>query len=192
MEQIAPRLWLLSGWPRYRVNCYLAGDVLIDCATRWHSAFLRRQLAGRPLSQVALTHGHPDHQGAAHSLCSERSIPLACHELDADAVEGREPMHPRHFPGRLLLPLIKGPTHPVSRRLKEGDRVGEFTVIHAPGHTPGHCFFFREADGVIIAGDVMANINFLTGREGLREPPHLLSTDLSPLWIVGRSGRKRS
>ena len=52
-------------------------------------------------------------------------------------------------------------------------------VIHAPGHTPGHCMFFRESDQLCIAGDVLANLNFLTGKPGLREPPSFLSVDVT-------------
>jgi hydroxyacylglutathione hydrolase len=37
--------------------------------------------------------------------------------------------------------------------------------------------FFREADRVVIAGDLLANINVLTGKPGLREPPKVFSVD---------------
>ena len=50
-------------------------------------------------------------------------------------------------------------------------------MIHAPGHTPGHVIFFRESDRVVIAGDLLANINFLTRKPGLREPPPFFSVD---------------
>src|SRR5205823_10531285 len=50
-------------------------------------------------------------------------------------------------------------------------------VVHTPGHTPGHVLFFREADRVAIAGDVLANMNFLTCKPGLREPPPFFSED---------------
>ena len=55
--------------------------------------------------------------------------------------------------------------------------VAGFRVVHAPGHTPGHCMFFRESDRVCIAGDVLANINVLTGKSGLRQPPKKFSTN---------------
>jgi glyoxylase-like metal-dependent hydrolase (beta-lactamase superfamily II) len=63
--------------------------------------------------------------------------------------------------------------------LHEGDLVAGFRVIHTPGHTPGHCIYFREADRVAIAGDVLANIHFLNGQPGLREPPPFLSVDVA-------------
>jgi glyoxylase-like metal-dependent hydrolase (beta-lactamase superfamily II) len=61
--------------------------------------------------------------------------------------------------------------------LREGDDVAGFRVVHAPGHTPGHVLYFREADRVCLAGDLLANINFLTGQPGLREPPAFFSED---------------
>ena len=67
----------------------------------------------------------------------------------------------------------------VRRVLDDGDEVAGFRVIHAPGHTPGHCMFFRASDQVCIAGDVLANLNFLTGKPGLREPPSFFSVDVT-------------
>ena len=45
-----------------------------------------------------------------------------------------------------------------------------FTVLETPGHTPGHVSFWRERDRVLIAGDVLANMNLNTGVTGLHEP----------------------
>ncbi len=65
----------------------------------------------------------------------------------------------------------------MERVLRDNDVVAGFRVVHAPGHTPGHVIFFRESDRVAIAGDVLANINFVTGRPGLREPPRVFCVD---------------
>ena len=70
-----------------------------------------------------------------------------------------------------------GPPYPVQRVLEDGDDVAGFRVIHAPGHTPGHCMFFREADRLCIAGDVLANVHFFSGKPGLRQPPSSFSVD---------------
>ena len=45
-----------------------------------------------------------------------------------------------------------------------------FTVLETPGHTPGHVSLWRERDRVLIAGDVLANMNLMTGVPGLHEP----------------------
>src|SRR5439155_1604894 len=72
---------------------------------------------------------------------------------------------------------IAGPAHPVSRRLRDGDRIGEFRVIHAPGHTPGHVIYFRDRDRVAISGDVLAHRHMISGKIHLIEPPRIFSAD---------------
>ncbi|MEL7433856.1 MAG: MBL fold metallo-hydrolase, partial [Chloroflexota bacterium] len=64
-----------------------------------------------------------------------------------------------------------GSAHPVERALQEGDTVADFTVIDAPGHSPGQVAYWREKDGILIAGDVANNVSFTTLQEGLIEPP---------------------
>jgi glyoxylase-like metal-dependent hydrolase (beta-lactamase superfamily II) len=86
-------------------------------------------------------------------------------------------MVPRRRIIRLAVWTWAGPACPVERVLRDGDEVAGFRVVHAPGHTPGHVMFFRESDRVVIAGDVLANIHFITGRSGLREPPPFFSDD---------------
>jgi glyoxylase-like metal-dependent hydrolase (beta-lactamase superfamily II) len=60
----------------------------------------------------------------------------------------------------------------------EGDEIGHgFTVLDAPGHSPGHVAFWRVADRTLVCGDVWFNLQLPTLRPGLREPPKVLSTD---------------
>jgi hypothetical protein len=39
--------------------------------------------------------------------------------------------------------------------------------------------YVRDADRVVIAGDVLANVHFITGEVGLREPPPYFSHDFA-------------
>jgi len=94
-------------------------------------------------------------------------------------MEGRNPMLTNKLINRLGNWFWAGPAHPVERVLRDGDEVAGFRVVHAPGHTPGHVMFFRESDRLVIAGDVLANLNFLTGKPGLREPPPFFSADVA-------------
>jgi glyoxylase-like metal-dependent hydrolase (beta-lactamase superfamily II) len=160
-------------------NVYLAGDALIDAGTRWATGRILRQLRGRAVGLVALTHAHPDHQGAAAVICRRFGVPLACHEADVPAMEGKRRMLPENWLIRLGEWFWSGPAHPVARVLGEGDEVAGFRVIHAPGHTPGHVIYFREPDRLALAGDVLANINFVTRRPGLREPPTAFTVDVA-------------
>ena len=64
MKQLAPGVWQLSGLPPNAINVYLVEDVLIDAATRHAPRRILKQIAGRKVTAHALTHAHPDHQGA--------------------------------------------------------------------------------------------------------------------------------
>ena len=72
---------------------------------------------------------------------------------------------------------LAGPPHPVARALGEGDEVAGFTVLDTPGHSRGHLSLWRAADRVLVVGDVLTNVQPLTGRPGLHEPPRLFTPD---------------
>ena len=173
----ADGVWRISGLVGDCLNVYLAGDVLIDAATRWHAWYLLRKLHQHQLSMIALTHCHPDHQGAAWFICRKFGIPLACHADDIAAMDGSGPMQPKTLIVNTLGRLIAGPPRKVQRALLDGDVVAGFRVVHAPGHTPGHVIYFRDSDRVAICGDVLANISFVTLRQGLRLPPSAFCSD---------------
>lgn len=176
-RNVARNVWQISAFPPNVINAYLVDHVLIDCGTRWDAGRLLRAVEGVDLKLVALTHVHPDHQGSAHAICEARRCPLACHEADRAAMEGREPMGP---PGRAIRfagNFLSGPPHLVERELKEGDEIAGFRVVEAPGHTRGHVIFFRESDRVAIAGDVATNMNLVTMLPGLHEPPTFFCVD---------------
>ncbi len=177
MHMIARDVWQLNSNPPDQINTYLIEDVLIDASTRGAAPRLLTQLANIPLSQVALTHCHPDHQGAASQICEIRSIPLACHEADVAAMEGRSPMLPHNLLTMLLERIGGGPAYPVQHVLHDGDEVAGFKVIHMPGHTLGHVIYFRESDRIAIVGDVLRNINPFTGKADLGEMPGVLTVD---------------
>ena len=177
MQRIAHHVWQLNSNPPDRVNTYLIEDVLIDASTRGSASRLLNQLANVPLSLVALTHCHPDHQGAASQICETRHIPLACHEADVAAMEGRASMLPRNLLTTVIERMVGGPAYLVQRILHDGDEIAGFRVIHTPGHTPGHVIYFRESDRVAIVGDVLRNLNLFTGKAELSEMPGELTVD---------------
>jgi hydroxyacylglutathione hydrolase len=180
MKEVAADVWRVPQLPLPIVNVYLAGDVLIDAGSRADRRRIFKAIEGREVSLLALTHVHPDHQGAAKAVCEDRAIPLACHADDVDAMEGRRRVQeasPDHPLNRLVRRLMEGPPHEVSRVLHEGDEVAGFRVIHAPGHARGEVIFFRDSDRVAICGDVVRNMSYATGRPGLREPPEIFTYD---------------
>ena len=179
MRQIADDLWLLRGFPPHFMNVYLMGDVLIDAATRHAGRRILRQLEGRKVTAHALTHAHPDHQGASKEVCEKLGIPLWCHADDADAMEqGLIPQRqPSHLINKVIERTMLGPPYPVARRLEEGDVVAGFEVLHVPGHSAGHVAYWRESDRALVLGDVLTNIDTITGIPGLHEPKTFFTPD---------------
>ncbi len=180
MQQWADDLYQLRSFPQHAVNVYLMGDVLVDAATRFDHRRILQQLRGHTVNAHALTHAHPDHQGSSHAVCEALGIPLWCGDADADAVENPRLIVdrlPKRLLNRTIAPIFGGPKHSVARRLREGDEVGGFTVIETPGHSAGHVSYWREHDRVLILGDVIANIDWLTFRPRLREAPKVFTID---------------
>jgi hydroxyacylglutathione hydrolase len=181
MRQVADGVWRLSEFPRPTINIYLAGDVLIDAGRTWDEGRIRKQTKDRDLSMIALTHVHPDHQGAAKPICEERGIPLACHHDDVDAMEGRRPVQEAgtgDIRNKLIHRFWEGPPYKVERPFGEGEEIAGFEVIHAPGHARGEVIFWREADRVAICGDVIRNMSYATTLAGVREPPDIFTYDV--------------
>jgi hydroxyacylglutathione hydrolase len=104
-------------------------------------------------------------------VCERYDVPLWAGSRDVEAIETARPVP---APGRLPALLAKMPMpdpHPVARGLAEGDEVAGFTVLDAPGHSPGHIALWRDHDGVLICGDVFFNVL----RPG--PPPRFLTHD---------------
>lgn len=178
MQQLADDFYHLPLMLRNGINAYFAGGVLFDAGVPGDEKKITKALRGRTVTAHALTHGHPDHQGASHAVCEALGIPLWCGAADADAVEAGDlsPLMPDHWIARFMRSR-SGPAHPVARRLREGDEVGGFTVIETPGHSPGHVVYWRDRDRTLILGDVLNGMNLITTIPGLREPPAMFTPD---------------
>lgn len=180
MKQLAEDVYMLKGFPPNVINVYVVGDVLLDAATRQAEKRIFKQIEGVAIKAHALTHVHPDHQGCSHVVCERLGIPLWCGQDDVPAMERpgnvASPKAPRWLQ-RAQERWWIGPPHPVSRVLSEGDEVAGFTVLDTPGHTRGHISLWRESDRVLILGDVLNNMNLMTGIPGLNQPPALFTTD---------------
>lgn len=180
MKRLADGVWQLRGFPPNGINVFLIDDVVIDAATRYEGRRILKQLRGHDVAAHALTHAHPDHQGASRRICTELSVPFWVGERDADAAEdpsligARQPRHPI---SQFFVKTCTGPGHPVDRMLREGDSVGSFTVLEVPGHSLGHVAFWRESDRVLVAGDVLNTADPMTLIPGLREPKRYFTPD---------------
>lgn len=181
MKNIAKDVYQIPLFPRNAINCFLIEDVLIDAGIRSSSGIILKALKDKNITKHALTHAHADHQGSSKIICKTLNIPLLCSEPEKEFAENgnvvTEYPNPNHIISQFQKRFWAGKGHVVSETLKEGDQIGGFTVIETPGHSRGHLSFFREKDGLLIVGDVLTNMNLLTTKVGLHEPPNLFTAD---------------
>jgi len=182
MKELADGVWhikCLPGLP-WAVNAYLAGDVLIDAGCRQSTGRILNQLEGHEVTAHALTHAHPDHQGASRGVCERLGVPYWCPEADIPAAEDPNVVRERQpdkFMSVFFWRIFHGPGRKVDRPIREGDDVAGFKVLDVPGHSAGHVAFWRESDRVLILGDVLTNMDQYTGIPGLHEPKPALTPD---------------
>ncbi|KAB8144069.1 MBL fold metallo-hydrolase [Chloroflexia bacterium SDU3-3] len=183
MREIAENVFQIPLFPRSAVNAYLIGSVLVDAGVRSSGAAILRAIAGRPLTAHVLTHAHADHQGASAQICAARGVPLWCGAADSGRAQSghviEEYPNPAGAIARFQQRFWAGPGHPVACTLRDGDMVEDFRVIETPGHASGHIALWRERDGVLIAGDVLVNMDMLTTAPGLHEPPAVFTHNIA-------------
>lgn len=155
---------------------------LIDVGPKTDEAAeaLRRGLAGHGLTfadvqRIVLTHAHEDHCGLARQVRdAAKNAEIYLHQWESGHLVGRL----SHEENRRLLlrsgvpekafdemrslyeeiSLLTDALDPEDLLpLTDGEELefagGTMRVLHTPGHTPGSCSFFREADRTLVCGD---------------------------------------
>jgi len=136
---------------------------------------------------VVLTHGHPDHLGAAEDVRVNLGARVLAHEPEVDRVKGQAPgSSPWTLVPGLSLQLWRPPAlgfvlgatvrgFLMPKWVKEVesfasdatlDVPGRPRVIPTPGHTEGHVSFELSDRGVLIAGDAIVTRDPVTGAPG--------------------------
>ena len=182
MDQVANGVWRITAGFPLRVNAYLVHDgegvAVFDAGLRSMGRSICRAAMdlGGP-TRVVLGNSHADHRGGAKDI----GAPVHCHCDEVTDAEGDGGEH--YFDTGKLSPLTRmitprmmrswdsGPLE-VAGTLAEGDRVGDFEVVHLPGHSPGCIGLWRQRDRVAITNDCFALFDPDLPRPGKPRVPH--------------------
>ena len=178
--EIAPGAYSIDQWKGGHVHAFLLDDgtdlTLIDTLFDTDAGRIIDRISAigkgvEDLKHVVLTHAHRSHLGGLATLKALSGATVYSHAWEADIVAGERtaqpispiPMRPlgvywRVYYLQLGAALGRGkhPPCPVDATLEDGDTVGPVTVLHTPGHTPGHLAFWWPDRRVLFAGDAIA------------------------------------
>lgn len=141
----------------FEENCYLVGDdasgraILIDPGDDGDQILEMIRESGMTLDAIWLTHAHLDHIGAINTVRGEYEVPVRLHRLDLPYYEQLSARAAQMYG----LPWDQPDIAPEFIEERDVLRVGalEFSVMHVPGHAPGHVAFVGE--GVALSGDLL-------------------------------------
>ena len=138
---------------------------------------------GVTLEKILVTHGHIDHAGAVAELAEKLALPIEGPQREDQFWIDNLSDQSRMFGFPEARPFTP------DRWLEQGDRVSfgnvEMSVLHCPGHTPGHVVFFNEPGRLAIVGDVL-----FKGSVGRTDFPRghfdtLMASIHNQLWPLG-------
>lgn len=158
----------------FQENCYLVLDpktnalAIVDPGSDPEKIIAEVERTGGRPEAIWITHAHVDHIGAIAPVKRRWNVPVYLHQLDQPLyrVGGRQ--------AQLYgIPYEEPPAPDV--QLKEGDtlKLGslELSVMHAPGHAPGHVVIHGHGNALV--GDCL-----FAGSIGRTDLPFSNPTDL--------------
>lgn len=186
--EVAPGLhWVDRIWD---VKVYILLEptrtIVIDAAMPGRERAIWQHLAtlGRSpeaVDEIWLTHGDIDHMGSAAALKQRSGARIVVHQADAPLVEGQKERELGPVPGsEFLQRAFNGfirhvfryqPVH-VDRAVTDGQMLGDWQVVHVPGHTPGSVCYYHPSRRIAIVGDAL---NYKRGQLGA--PPRIVAPD---------------
>lgn len=137
----------------YLAACDRTGEaVLVDPGAEVARVLALREPGGFAIRRIFLTHGHPDHVGAAAAAKAATGATVTVHAGDAPWIE-------RFQESSEMLGLDPSRVPVIDRHHEDGEtfQVGEHAarVIHTPGHSAGGCALFFPAAKVLLVGDTL-------------------------------------
>lgn len=111
--------------------------------------------------RVILSHYHLDHIRDTASL----SLPVFCHPADILPAENEQALldytgfsELREHEAEQILQFLQYRPVQVAGSFSHGDVLDfgrtKLHVIHTPGHSPGHCCFYAEKQGILFSADI--------------------------------------
>lgn len=187
MEVVPELHWVERIWDT-KVYLLVEADrvIVVDAATPGRAGAIWRHLRSlgygpQAVDEIWLTHGDIDHMGSVAALKSASGAQVIAHRADAPLIEGRSQRELGPVPfsaawqrlfnwavARIFEPTI------VDRPVADGDQLGDWRVVHVPGHTPGSVCFYHPGRRIALVGDA---INHRRGRLGA--PPLTFSSDMA-------------
>lgn len=169
VSQLGPGIWQfqLYGIEPNGVNAYLIDDgelTLIDVGMFWDTSLIHRGLEaiGRSvedLDRILLTHYDVDHVGGLYRMTGlDVEIYLGHRDLEvlSSSTEHSYQSH-KHCLHRFLSRVLSVPRG--TRPVEDGERIGNFTAYHTPGHNPGHMAYVHREVSAAILGDVAQSVD---------------------------------
>jgi glyoxylase-like metal-dependent hydrolase (beta-lactamase superfamily II) len=99
---------------------------------------------GKSITAIVLTHHHVDHVGGLDVLAREIHLPVWAHHETAARVGEEKIARELHDGEALTLAGTSGEE--------------KWTVLHTPGHAPGHVCLHNERTRTLVVGDMVASV----------------------------------
>ncbi len=143
----------------FQQNCSLVFDeeakwgAIVDPGGDVPSILKAVEQSNVKIEKILLTHGHIDHAGGADELREALGVQIEGPHVDDLFLLNDLPKSGAKYgmvDARSVVP---------DRWLKDGDEVTvanlKFSILHAPGHSPGSIVFFNDENRLALMGDVL-------------------------------------
>ncbi|MEO7456665.1 MAG: MBL fold metallo-hydrolase [Gemmatimonadaceae bacterium] len=141
----------------FEENCYLVLDeatgaaVLVDPGDEGDRIIEMVRASGATLEAIWLTHAHIDHIGAINEVRQSYPVPVHMHPLDLPYYDRLSARAAEMYGMPWDQPDVTTTAIADGQVLNCGSLA--FTVMHVPGHAPGHVSY--NGNGVALSGDLL-------------------------------------